>query len=103
MRGRKTSLVVVLTPEERHQLEHWVRSTCTPVGRVRRATMILKVADGNPISHAAGAAGLTEKHGRKWVQRFLEKRIEGLSDLPGRGRKPAFPPCSNAPYSQNRL
>lgn len=92
MRGRKTSLVVVLSVEERDQLEEWLRATRTPVGLVRRATMVLKVAEGERVRHAARVAGLTEKHGRKWLVRFIERRIEGLSDLPGRGRKPAFPP-----------
>ena len=103
MRGRKTSLVVLLTAEERDQLEQWERSTRTPVGQVRRAVMILRVADGFPISHAAQAAGMREKHGRKWVHRFLEKRIDGLSDLPGRGRKPAFSPCGVALHGQDRV
>jgi hypothetical protein len=48
MRGRKTSLVVLLTTEERDHLEGWVRATQTPVGKVRRATMILKRAEGLP-------------------------------------------------------
>ena len=103
MRGRKTSLVVLLTAEEREQLEGWLRATRTPVGQVRRATMILKLADGLPVSHAARAAGLTEKHGRTWVHRFLKQRIAGLSDLPGRGRKPVFPPRSGAARGQDRL
>ena len=92
MRGRRTSLVVLLSAGERDQLEQWVRATRTPVGWVRRATMVLKVAEGERVRHAARIAGLTEKHGRKWLVRFVEKRIEGLYDLPGRGRKPAFPP-----------
>ena len=92
MRGRKTKLVILLMAEERDQLEKRIRGQVTPVGEVRRAMMILKVADGHPLSHAAQMSGLTEKHGRKWLQRFLEKRLEGLKDLPGRGRKPAFSP-----------
>lgn len=92
MSGRRTKRVVLLTAEEREQLEGWARARLTPVGKVRRAALILKVADGTPISHAARDAGMTEKHGHKWIGRFTEKRVEGLSDLPGRGRKPAFPP-----------
>jgi hypothetical protein len=92
MRGRRTHIIVLLTAEERDQLHHWVRSTTTPVGLVRRATMVLGVADGQTFVAAAQTAGLTEKHGRKWINRFLQQRLEGLHDLPGRGRKPSFSP-----------
>jgi transposase len=39
---------------------------------------------------------LTEKHVRKWVQRFLKDRLAGLRDRPGRGRKPVFSPRGGA-------
>ena len=92
MRGRKTSLVVVLTEEEKTQLLRWSRSTALPAGLVTRAQALLLVAGGLPLSHAAQAVRLTHQHVRQWVQRFLQKRLDGLYDLPGRGRKPSFPP-----------
>ena len=98
MRGRKTNLVVLLTAEERDLSQHWVRSTTTPVGLVRRAQMVLCVANGQTFVAAAQTAGLTEKHGRKWVNRFLTQRLGGLHDLPGRGRKPTFSPGGGAPH-----
>jgi hypothetical protein len=42
MRGRKSSLVVLLTDAELHQLRTWARSTATAVGLVRRANVILE-------------------------------------------------------------
>ena len=92
MRGRKTSLVVVLSSEEHDHLLHWSRSTKLPAGQVTRAQAVLLVAKGLPIRHTAQAVGLTERHVRQWVRRFLQKRLEGLVDLPGRGRKPSFSP-----------
>jgi hypothetical protein len=92
VRGRKTALVVVLTEEERNQLLRWSRSTSLPAGLVKRAYAVSLVAEGMPISHTAQAVGMTQQHVRQWIQRFLEKRLDGLYDLPGRGRKPAFPP-----------
>jgi hypothetical protein len=103
MRGRKSKLVVLLTTEERTQLQHWCRSTTTPMGLVRRATMVLAVADAHTFTDAAKAAGLTEKHGRKWVNRFLSLRLDALLDQPGRGRKPVFPPGGDPAHGQNRL
>jgi hypothetical protein len=92
VRGRKTSLVVLLTEEERAQLTRCSRSTSLPAGFVTRSQAVLFVANGMPISHTAKAVGLTERHTREWVRRFLEKRIQGLADLPGRGRKLSFSP-----------
>ena len=103
MRGRKSNLVVLLTTQERTQLEHWRRSTTTPMGLVRRATMVLAVADAHTFTEAAKSAGLTEKHGRKWVNRFLTQRLDGLSDKPGRGRKPVFPPGGGSAHGEDRL
>ncbi|MBV8606637.1 MAG: hypothetical protein JO034_04150, partial [Singulisphaera sp.] len=49
MRGRKTSLHVVLTAEERDQLEQRLRCTTTSLGLARRCRAILGVADGRPL------------------------------------------------------
>ena len=92
MRGRKSSLVVVLTEEERTQLLRWSRSTALPAGLVTRAQAIVLFAGGLPIEHIAQAVGLTQQHVRQWIQRFLQRRLDGLYDLPGRGRKPSFSP-----------
>jgi hypothetical protein len=103
MRGRKTSLRVVLTPEERSHLEQHLRSTTTSLGLARRYRAILEVADGLPLVAVARLVDLTEKHVRKWVQRFLKDRLEGLHDRPGRGRKPVFSPRSGNVRGKDRL
>jgi Helix-turn-helix domain len=103
MRGRKSQLVVNLSPEERHLLGYRLRCTTTPLGLARRCRAILAVADGMSLAGAARQVGLTEKHVRKWVQRFLAHRLAGLHDRPGRGRKPAFSPLAGAARGQDRL
>jgi hypothetical protein len=103
MRGRKSSLVVTLSPQERQVLESRLRCTPTPLGLARRCQAILAVADGLPLAGAARQVGLTEKHVRKWVQRFLGSRLEGLKDRPGRGRKPVFSPLGGPARGQDRL
>jgi hypothetical protein len=45
MRGRKTSLRVILTSEERNELERRLRWTTTRVGLARRCRVILGVAE----------------------------------------------------------
>jgi hypothetical protein len=92
MRGRKTSLRVVLTAEEQSELERRLRSTTISLGLARRCRTILEVAEGRPLVEVARLVDLTEKHVRKWVQRFLKDRLDGLHDRPGRGRKPVFSP-----------
>jgi hypothetical protein len=92
MRGRRTSLRVVLTPEEQNELERRLRCTTTPSGLSRRSRVILGVADGLALVEVARLVGMTEKHVRKWTTRFLRSRLEGLHDRPGRGRKPVFSP-----------
>ena len=92
MQGRKTSLGVVLTQQEREQLLRWSRSTSLPAGLVTRSQAVWLVAHGMPLSHTAKTVGLTEVHVRQWVTRFIEQRLPGLYDRPGRGRKPSFSP-----------
>ena len=92
MRGRKTSLRVVLTFEERASLGQQLRSRTVSLGLARRCRAILGVADGLPLVEVARLVDLTEKHVRKWVQRFLQDRLDGFRDRPGRGRKPVFSP-----------
>jgi hypothetical protein len=52
-RGRKTSLTLRLTPPERRTLLTWQRATTIRAGLVRRARLILLLADGVPITEIA--------------------------------------------------
>ena len=103
MRGRKSALRVVLSLEEHDQLLKSLRCPSTSLGLARRCRAILAVADGMPLVEVARLVDLTEKHVRKWVQRFLKERLEGLRDRPGRGRKPVFSPRGGAARGEDRL
>ena len=87
-RGRTTSLTITLTPEERQTLLAWQRSTTIRAGLLRRARMILLLADGGAITDIAVRVGISRRFVYKWVQRFLEQRVAGLVDKPGRGGQP---------------
>ena len=91
-RGRKSSLRIVLSPEERQTLERWQRSTTMTAGRARRGKIILLLAMGYSQSHVAQAAGVQRAVVRKWAKRVLAQRLDGLVDAPGRGAKGGFPP-----------
>ena len=83
--GRKTSLTITLTPEERRRLLAWQRATTVRIGLLRRARIILLIADGVPITDIAARVGISRRFVYKWARRFLEQRVEGLTDKPGRG------------------
>ena len=91
-RGRKTSLTITLTPEERQTLLAWQRSTTIRSGLLRRARLILLIADGVPITAIAAMVGISRRFVYTWAQRFLEQGVEGLADKPGRGRVPRQAP-----------
>ena len=90
-RGRKTSLSLQLTPAQRQTLLAWQRSTTIAAGHARRGRIILLVADGRPISEVAATVGIGRRFVYKWVQRFLEKGFEGLTDKSGRGHRRVSP------------
>lgn len=92
MRGRKSSVVIELSNQQRNQLGQMVRSRSVKAGLQKRCRAVLAIADGMTFRQAMIVVGMTDKHLRKWCRRFLEHGINGLNDLPGRGRKPAFSP-----------
>ena len=86
-RGRRTSLTIRLTPAERQTLLVWQRATTLSAGLARRARMILLLADGVTITAIAATVGMSRRHTSKWIQRFVQERLEGLAEKPGRGRR----------------
>src|SRR5918995_2273155 len=96
-RGRKSSLRMVLSPEERQPLDRWQRSTPLAAGLVRRGRIILLLAAGHSQSQVAEAVGVQRTVVRKWARRFLAERLNGLADAPGRGAKGVFSPRSRNP------
>ena len=53
--------------------------------------IILLVAERMSISDVAATVGISRRFVYKWVQRFLEKGLEGLADKPGRGSRRVSP------------
>ena len=91
-RGRKSSLPIVLAPEERQTLERWQRATPMTAGLARRGKIILRLAAGSSQSAAAQAVGVQRTVVRHGAKRFLAQRLDGLSDAPGRGAQGGFSP-----------
>jgi hypothetical protein len=92
MRGRKSSLTIVLTPADRAEIERWQRSTTGPAGLARRGRALLLLEQGRTLKETAALCGLSARHVRKWAERFRRDRLAGLRDRPRPGRKPVFSP-----------
>ena len=99
-RGRKTRITILLSNEERTALEWWQRSTTLRAGLVRRARIVLLVAEGLPIAEVVQKVGITRRSVYKWIDRFQQERVDGLEDKPGRGRKPFFSARRGGPYNE---
>lgn len=103
MRGRKPSFSIQLPAPHLQELEHWLRSTNLKQGLARRARLLLLLHHGQTLKDAARTAGLTVRNARKWAKRYLAEGLHGLTDKPGRGRKPVFSPRSGSASGQDRL
>jgi transposase len=77
---------VVLSDDERRVLEGWARRRKTAQALALRSRIILACADGGAVSTVAAELGISRSTAGKWRSRFLEGRLEGLSDEPRPGR-----------------
>ena len=77
---------LVLDDTERETLERWVRRSKTAQALVLRARMILSCAEGCSNTAVGTDLGVSDETVGKWRPRFLERRLErrldGLSDEP---------------------
>jgi hypothetical protein len=85
--GRKTSITIRLTPAERLTLRAWQRATTIPAGYARRGRIVLLLSDGVTITDIAAMVGVSRRFIYRWAKRFLQERLEGLADKPGRGHR----------------
>lgn len=87
-----TARKVELTPEEEKTLRMWTRAGTTEQRLARRAGVILTLAEGLPIRQVGERCRMSEISVFKWKRRFLEQRLDGLSDAPRRGRPASITP-----------
>jgi transposase len=78
--------VVVLSDEERSQLEAWARRPKSAQGLATRSRIVLASAEGGSNVAIADRLGLTRGTVAKWRTRFAAERLEGLLDEPRPGR-----------------
>jgi hypothetical protein len=103
VRGCTSPFIIFLSPVERAQLEHWQRSTTIQARLAKRGQIVLLRADGLALTEIGQRLGMGRRIVRKWLKRFLNQRMAGLSDKPGRGRQPVFSPRGGGASAQTGL
>ena len=88
MRTGRPKVELLLSDEERLQLQSFARSRSLPAALSNRARIVLSSADGELNSAIAERLKLTKATVGKWRARFIERRIPGLYDdvRPGKPR-----------------
>lgn len=88
----KSRFVIVLSDEERAELERRVACYSLPHKVVMRAKMILYAAEGESNAEIARRLETAADVVGRWRKRFFEGRLAGLDDRERSGRPRRFPP-----------
>jgi Winged helix-turn helix len=102
MAGR-SGYVIVLSGEERVELEHRVACYTLPHKAVVRAKMILYAAEGMSTAEIARRLETAPRVVNRWRKRFFEERLVGLEDRERAGRPRRFPPGAGGRGEGTRL
>ena len=76
---------LVLADAERQMLQGWATRRKTAQGLALRARIVLACAEGRSNTAVAARLGISRTTVRKWRDRFLAARLDGLGDEPRPG------------------
>ena len=83
----RVARAVILSSEQRQQLEQQSRARSLPARQVERARVVLHAADGWQDKEIASALGITPEKAARWRNRFLDGGLSALQkDAPRPGR-----------------
>lgn len=89
---RKSPYSLVLSENERRELERIASQYTLPYYVVVRAKIALMAAQGLDNKAIGEKLSTPREIVSKWRKRFYEERLDGLQDKPRPGRPPAFSP-----------
>src|SRR5713101_2696512 len=101
--ARGSSYEIVLTDEERSELEHRAACYTLPHKRVQRARLVLYAAEGLTNVEIARRLEMNDVVVGRWRGRFHDERLEGLEDRKRAGRPRRFPPGAGRRGKGDRL
>src|SRR5438045_9474835 len=87
----RTACPIVLSPDERAQLDRMVRARTSSQQQARRAQIVLRAAEGASNTAIAAALGLARHNVQHWRDRFATGRLAGLRDRPHSPPAPPYP------------
>jgi transposase len=85
MRTGRPKARLTLSPEQRDELERWIRRRTTAQALALRARVILACADGGDNTEVAGRLGMNRGTVGRWRSRFIQLGVDGLLDEPRPG------------------
>ena len=91
-RGSFSPFEIVLTVEERRELERRARCYTARYAEVVRARIVLLAARGLANVEIAARCDTSPQVVHRWRKRFFEQRLNGLEDRPRTGRPRVFSP-----------
>lgn len=91
-RGSASPFEVVLSAEERRELERRGRCYTASYAQVVRARIVLLAAEGLANVEIASRLDTSPQVVHRWRKRFFAQRLKGLEDAPRSGRPRVFSP-----------
>jgi len=85
MRTGRPKAALVISAEQREQLEAWTRRRKTAQALALRARIVLHCAESQKDGDVAEKVGVTRQTVGRWRRRFIETGVDGLLDEPRPG------------------
>ena len=80
------AVAIVLSEQERAQLEAWTRRRTSAQALAQRSRIVLAAAEGLKNTEIAERLGVSRNMAATWRSRFATHRLDGLTDEPRPGR-----------------